>query len=160
MPDDVPPIDLVFNSDCLNLIGNRFQLFRTIRDLRRSSETGQIDSHASEAAQHPVNNGTPELAAGRHAVNKQNRMTRSSRNQIQEVLLLPQRRISLAIRLQRSGVCRVDKRSMRIRDKIQGTNQKEKWRLFPPVLNARIAGSCSMLEWYKPLLNVVRRFGF
>jgi hypothetical protein len=75
--DDVPLSDAMLQSDALDLIGEHFQLVGPatvfVTALRSSPEAGQIDSHASETAEQPVDNPAPKLAAGRYAVYEQDR---------------------------------------------------------------------------------------
>jgi hypothetical protein len=74
MTDNVPLVDLVFNPDLLNPVGESFQLLEAITNLGRLTQTRQVDGQASEAAQQLVDDPIPQLAAGRYAVYEQNRV--------------------------------------------------------------------------------------
>jgi len=54
----------------LDPVGERFQLLETVARPGRLPQAGQIDGQASEAAQQPVDDPSPELTAGRYAVDE------------------------------------------------------------------------------------------
>jgi hypothetical protein len=75
MTYDVPLCDALLDANLLDLTCQDLELPATVRGAWRSSQTGQIHGMASELPTHFIDNAAPELAAGGHAVNEQNRIT-------------------------------------------------------------------------------------
>jgi hypothetical protein len=78
MADHVPFVDVMFQTNLLNLSGEHFQLLWAVWDLGSSPQARQVDSEASEPVAEPVNNAAPKPAAGRHAVDEQYGISRSA----------------------------------------------------------------------------------
>ena len=64
-----------FVHGAVSICSAKFQLLRTIGNLGRFTEAGQINGKAGEAVTQPVDNAAPEAAAGGHPVYEQDWIT-------------------------------------------------------------------------------------
>src|SRR5580658_828135 len=156
----VPLRDALFHTQLFDPVREGFQLLRPVGHLRRLPQTRQVHSEAGKLPAQLVYNARPELAAGRHAVYEQHRITCSARTQIHAVLPLPPDRLNSLIRPPSATACNIQKRSKRQPARNPEPNRASKSSKFPAASTARTPNSCSRPAWCTPCRKMALQCGF